>query len=71
MHATIFEHRFLHHEKNGSFLPKKTPERYSPGEIQFHPSPIGVNRDADAVMVHHALYRHFQLSGLHRSPFDN
>jgi len=23
MDATIFEHRFLHHEKNGSFLPKK------------------------------------------------
>ena len=50
MRATIFEHRFLHHEKNGSFLPKKTPERYSPGEIQFHPSPIGVTRTVGRVL---------------------
>ena len=50
MYATIFEHRFLHHEKMALFCQKKTPERYSPGGIQLRLSPILVTRSVDRVI---------------------
>ena len=55
---------FLHHEKNAKkwlFSAKKTPERYSPGEIQLHPSPILVTHSVGRVLCCF-LSDHFRLN---------
>ena len=39
----------------------KIPERYSPGEIQLHPSPIGVTHSVGRVICCF-LFDHFRLN---------